>query len=143
MAPTGSSALLAVMAYWSDRKATDPSSATDGCQLALNPARRGLSDVAAMVLTMSTTPLTRLYRKTLGRPLPLWARSANSPAESQATNFPLGLIAGCRDGSGDWRPPAFSDRRRVWFFSRSRTKTSMTPLVSPGTRLEASEANTT
>ena len=144
MAPIGSSALLAVMAYWSDRKATVPSSATDGSQLALKPARRvGWSGVVAMVLAMSMLPVCMLKRKTLGRPLPLCGVPEKSPAESKAAHRPLGLIDGCCDGNGDWPAPGFSLNRRVSFFSRSRTKTSISPLVSPGTRLLASDSNTT
>src|SRR5207253_196192 len=88
-------------------------------------------------------PVCMLKRKTLGRPLPLCGVPEKSPAESKAAHRPLGLIDGCCDGNGDWPAPGFSLNRRVSFFSRSRTKTSISPLVSPGTRLLASDSNTT
>src|SRR5438067_7265110 len=144
MAPTGSSALDAVMAVWSERKATVPSSATDGSQLALYPARRlATSGVGAMVDTMSTAPVAMLKRNTLLRPLPLCGVADISPAESKAAHSPLGLMAGCCEGSGDWPAPGFSDSRRVSPVFRSRTKTSISLLVSPGTRLGASDSKTT
>src|SRR5581483_896935 len=97
-----------------------------------------------MVDTMSTLPVSTLKRKTLVRPLPLCGvAGAKSPAESHATHCPLGLMAGCWEGSGDCPAPGFSDSRRVWLLSRSRTKTSISLLVSPGTRLEASDSKTT
>src|SRR5581483_8081739 len=118
--------------YWSERNATVPSSAIDGSQLSLNPARRfGKSDVGAMVETMSMLPVCRFIRNTWGSPLPLGGVAEKSPAESHATHWPLGLIVGCWDGSDDWPTPGFSDSRFVRLFNRSRMKMSITPLVSP------------
>jgi hypothetical protein len=63
-------------------------------------------------------------------------------SDSKATNRPSEVIAGNWLPIGE-TPPAFDVIRRVVPFTRSRTKMSMTPFVSPVTRLVSAASKTT
>src|SRR5207248_4824156 len=97
------------------------------------------------VLTMTKLPSPPasglLHRYTLRMFRLLGIVLPNVPVESKATNFPLALIDALRLGAA----PAPSVTRLVWPVWRSRTNTSITPLLSapPGSRLLAADWSTT
>jgi hypothetical protein len=64
-------------------------------------------------------------------------------AEPKATCWPLSEIDGEALLPFAWPPPAVTDTRRVDPATMSRTKMSDLPLVSPVTRLVASEKKAT
>src|SRR5215216_6332011 len=64
-------------------------------------------------------------------------------SESNVTYRPSPLMAGERDSSLPWAPLLVTEIRVVRRVHLSCRNTSVRPLVSPGTRFDASEANVT
>src|SRR6185295_14217624 len=64
-------------------------------------------------------------------------------ADSKTTKRPSALIPGRKLPLFPWVPSVATLTRSVWPVVRSRTKTSVTPLVSLGTRLEESDSKAT
>src|SRR5262245_45294904 len=66
---------------------------------------------------------------------------AFDPEVTNTSFAPLALMRGSRLGPGRLPPPGATLNRRVVPLKRSRRKTSLSPLVSSGTRLVAVEPN--
>src|SRR5437764_11795041 len=64
-------------------------------------------------------------------------------ADSNTTNRPSALIPGLKLPALAWVPSVATLTRSVWPEPRSRTKTSVTPLLSPATRFEESDSKAT
>ena len=92
---------------------------------------------ALETLTRSVVPICRSRTNTSGCPL-VSPGTRLVAADQKATKRPSALIAG--EGEllpSAWAPVVVRLTRSVLPVSRSRTNTSTTPLVSPGTRLVA------
>jgi len=64
-------------------------------------------------------------------------------ADRKATVPPSPEMSGCSEAAFGWDPSLATPTRPVVPASRSRTNASATPLVSPGTRFEATDTNAT
>src|SRR3989442_6678301 len=64
-------------------------------------------------------------------------------ADWKTTNRPSPLMPGLKLPALAWPPSAATLTRSVWPAVRSRTNTSVTPLVSPATRFDESDSKAT
>jgi len=97
---------------------------------------------AEVRLTRVVSPACRARTNTSATPL---VSPATSPSASEVndTHVPSPLIAGLADAPLPSVPELLTLTRVVTPDCRSRRKTSLTPLVSPATRLVATDSNTT
>ncbi len=114
-----------------------PSALIDGLELVLSPW-----NPPEEIETISVTPVCR--SRTYMSKVPFMSPAIRFDAsDSNATYLPSALIDGRVLHASACSPPDETDTRSVTPVCRSRTNTSCSPLVSPGTRFEAIDMKAT